>query len=106
MGATITIYDPVSQNSRSISVEIDTAVIQGDENGAYDYYVRLSTSAKQANGTAVPTQYIRSLADLADTSTQHNGGGGAYADLSLAIEDYILHMVEGDAAGEQMSFTT
>jgi hypothetical protein len=106
MATTVTIYDPVTRNSRTINIEIDSAIVQGVDDGGYDYYVRLSTSAKDANGDSIATQYIKDLNDFPDTGGRHDGSGSTtYESLTVAIQDYIRHMVEGDGSGTEMSFT-
>ena len=97
MGVTLTIFDPVSHNTRSIAMELETAVVQQDETGEYDYYVRLTTSAKTVAGATIPDQYIRGLTDAAHgTTVPHNGvhwnsGGSpqAYYSLTDAIQDHV-----------------
>ena len=105
------IFDPVSQNSRYVFVEVEAAMIQWDEDGDLDMYVKLTTAAKKMTGAAIKAEIIRGLGDMVIGSyggTRRDGTPGPYTDITDAITDYILFMVEGPVGVplEGMSFTT
>ena len=109
MAVTFTIYDPETKNTKTIHGEIDASVIavDGNDAGTIDYYVRLSTSARKVNGDAISDQIIRGLSYMAHGGlggTKHAGGSGPYTTLDEAIQDYVLHMVEGEDANTAMAF--
>lgn len=112
MAVNQTIFDPTTQNTRTILIDVEAAMMQWDEDGELDLYVKLTTTAKMVNGSAIPAETIRGLTDMVI-----GGVGGTYRDrvtpgpytsISDAITDYILFMVEGDVLDPTtaMSFTT
>lgn len=105
------IFDQATQNTRTILIDIAITLIQGDEDGEIDFYVKLSTSAKKKNTNDILPQTIRSLKDMiiggVGGTKRDRSTPGPYADLTDAVTDYILFMVEGDVLDPQtaMSFT-
>ena len=93
------IFDPTTQNTRYVLIDIEAAMIQGDEDGELDLYVKLSTSAKKLNGDNILPETIRGLTDMVlggVGGTKRDGATpGPYTDITDAITDYILFMVEG-----------
>lgn len=99
MAVTQTIFDPVTQNTRTILIDISLSMIQQDEDAEFDFYIKLSTTAKKLNGDSIVSESIRSLFDMVIGGvggTKRNGDPGPYSSMTDAIEDYILYMVEGD----------
>jgi hypothetical protein len=70
-----------------------------------DYYVNLSTGAKKINGGDIGPFIIRNLSDGSRGTTKHDGSALPYDTMSEAIEDHILHMVEGDGGDDAMDFS-
>lgn len=103
--ARLTIFDPTTRVSKTIDSTLETAVIETDPNASIDYFIKLSTSAKKISGAAIAPKIIRELTDLAKGSTQHNGSATPYTSMTAAIEDHILHMIEGNGGSDAMSFT-
>ena len=94
--ATITVYDEVTGNTRTITANVNAAVLTGDPDGAQDYYINLSAAASTLAGTAVPTQVITSQSDLVLGTTQYDEiTATPYADIGSAIEDYVLRLIRG-----------
>ncbi len=109
--ANITIFDPITKNSRTISVTCESSLIIQDLDGEMDFFIRLSTSAKSLNGNNIVTRTCQALSDGAGGPGLDRHGAslpdGKYANLTEAIEDFIALMVEG-IAGQPltaMSFT-
>ena len=109
--ASVTIFDPVTTNSKTINVDMGGSIVIQDVNGELDYYVRLSTSAKMLNGGAIATMVIRTLYDGAGTGGvrryKHPVDPLPYENLTVSIQDHIARMVEGDGSDPTtaMSFT-
>ena len=106
------IFDPTTQRTKTILIDIEAAMMQWDEDGDLDLYVKLTTSAKMLNGGNIKSETIRGLTDMV-----LGGVGGTYRDgvtpgpyttITDAIADYILFMVEGSILDPNtaMSFTT
>lgn len=103
----VTILDPNTGNTRTITVTLGASPIIQDMSGALEYYVVLSTTAKDVTGNAISSQMIKGVYSGAGavTPTITNGAnmdrkgvllaGNKYADLSTAIDDYVAMMVEG-----------
>ena len=102
MAVNQTIFDPTTQNTKSILIDIEAAMIQGDEDGDLDLYVKLSTSATKLNGDPILPETIRGLTDMVMGGiggTKRDGvTPGPYTDITDAITDYILFMVEGNVS--------
>lgn len=101
--ATITILDPDSGKTKSISVTLEASLIVQDLVGDMEFFVSLATSAKDVSGQAIARHTISSLSDGAGGEGLDRYGSalddGKYASLTAAIEDYVAMMVEG-VAGE------
>ncbi len=115
--ANITILDPDSGKTRTISVVIGASPIIQNLSGKIDYYVILSTAAKDVSGNVISTQIIKGLYNGAGgiTPTIMNATrdrnnvdlvGNMYENLTTAIDDYVAMMVEGfyDQPWTEMSF--
>ena len=103
--ATITIYDPPTRRSKTVNSDVQTAVIQQDQDGVTDYFITLTTFAFMKNGQAIPVHTIRRLTDLARGTSKQKGTGSSYADIREAVEDHVLNMIEGDGGDTAMDFT-
>jgi NAD-dependent DNA ligase len=105
--ATVTIFDPIARASKTITVTLESAVIEADEDASLDFFIKLTTRATKISGAAIETKVIRRLSDLVRGATQHDGVTGAdYTSMTKAIEDYVLNMVEGDGGADAMKFTS
>jgi hypothetical protein len=94
--ANITVFDPVTGNSKTIVVIIDEAVLSTDNDGDKDWFLRFSTSATTVGGDPVPVLTHSASDDLVLGSTQYDGvTSTAYSDLKAGINDYVLRMVKG-----------
>jgi hypothetical protein len=97
--ATITIIDPATGNTKSITVAMEAAMVVQDFLGEMEYFVTLSTSAKTVAGESIAKVDIKTLSDGAGGGTNDRHGdplsGGQYASLTEAIDDYVAQMVEG-----------
>lgn len=104
--ANIIIYDPITKRTNTVTIALDAAVIQSDPDAIQDYFIKISTSAKKISGNSIVTRIIRQLSDLVrDGTHQHDGITTTdYASMTEAIEDYILHMIEGNGGADAMKF--
>jgi hypothetical protein len=98
----ITVLNPANGRTKTISAEMESEILAVDEDALPDWHIRFSTTGKKVSGGAIGPILATGLAALADGATQHNGGGGSYADLTPLVEDYVRHIVEGDSEGEEM----
>lgn len=107
--ATIRVIDPETLNTQTISADVFSYVLQDQETGSEEFFIKLSTSARRVNGDDIPDYIIQNLSDLVRGSTQHDGVTGTnYADLTAAINDYVDEMIEGTGDGDdgtQMDFS-
>lgn len=98
--ATITIIDPTSGVTKQITVSVEASMVIQDLLGEVEYFLTLSTSAKNVAGDLIAKQTITSLSDGAGGGTNDSAGdplaGGKYASLTAAVDDYVTLMVEGD----------
>lgn len=98
--ANITIFDPTTTNSKTITVDMGGSVVVQDLSGELDYFVKLSTSAKMKNGGAISTMIVRTLNDGAGTGGtiryKHPATPLPYENLSVSLNDHIARMVEGN----------
>jgi len=105
------IFDPTTQNTKNILIDIEAAMVQWDEDGELDLYIKLTTSAKKLNGSDIKAETIRGLTDMVIGGvggTYRDGvTPGPYTDITDAITDYILFIVEGSVLDPTtaMSFT-
>jgi len=105
------IFDPTTQNTKNILIDIEAAMIQWDEDGELDLYIKLTTSAKKLNGDDIKAETIRGLTDMVIGGVggryRDNVTPGPYTDITDAITDYILFIVEGSVLDPTtaMSFT-
>jgi hypothetical protein len=103
--ANIIIYDPITKKSNTVSVTLEVAVVQNDPDAVQDYFIKINTSAKKISGNSIRSRIIRQLSNLVRGTTQHDGVTSTdYASMTVAIEDYILHMIEGNGGADAMKF--
>ena len=97
MSTTITVFDPTYKRSKTISVFLDGTIVIQDLDADPDYYLRMTTSAKQKNGAAISSRIIRSLSSGAGVggTTQYDGSPLPYATMTAAVRDHVRRMVEG-----------
>ena len=106
------IFDPTTQNTKYILIDIEAAMMQWDEDGELDLYIKLTTTAKKLNGDSITAETIRGLTDMViggvGGTYRDRVTPGPYTDITDAITDYILYMVEGDTLDPTtaMSFVT
>lgn len=104
--ANITVFDPVTTASKTISITVESSIIQQDGDANVDYFIRFTTTAKNGAGTAIVPLSLRGKSDLVGGAYQHDGVTSTpYATMSDAIDDYVLRMVEGTDEDSAMSFT-
>ena len=103
--ASIRVFDPTTANTKSITVVVGTSIIIQDLDADPDYYIRLSTNAKKKDGGSIAPMIIRNLSDGSRGTTKHDGSALPYVTMSEAIEDHILHMIEGDGGDDEMDFS-
>jgi len=107
----ITIFDPSTRTNKTIAVTIEAALVIQDQTGEMEFFMTLSTQAKDVSGHAIPKRTVKALSEGAGgTGLDRNGNalaGGKYADLSAAAHDYIAMMVRGvkDEPWTEMAFS-
>jgi len=94
--ASIVLFDQASGRSKTVAAMFEAAVLHAQENGDIDYFVRMSVTANDLAGTAVPIFTITSNDDLVLGATQWDGSTTPYADLTAAVNDYVLRIHKGD----------
>ena len=97
--ANITIIDPTTGITKSISVIMEASMVIQDLLGEIEYFLTLSTSAKTAAGAAITKQTITALSDGAGGAGLDRNGdplpdAGKYSSLTDAIDDYVAMMVD------------
>ena len=106
--ASVTVFDPVTQNTKTITIDVDMNILQEDVDGAEDYIVRLSTSARNTNTAAIPACSFRARDEFPGGDSHRFGDPGnftPYANLTEEIEDYVLYVIDGAGSGYPMSFS-
>ena len=97
--ATVTVLDPTTSATKTIIVTIESSMVIQDLLGEVEFFVTLSTGAKDVNGHPIAKESIVGLSDGAggDGLDRHGDSlsGGKYGNLSVAIRDYIAMMVNG-----------
>ena len=88
--ANITIFDPVTQHSRTISSELQGTVIIQDLDALVDYYIQLTTSAKKVSGAAIVPVIIRNVTPV---------------NLTTKIEEGVTAMVNYGGGVDAMDFS-
>jgi hypothetical protein len=105
--ANISIFDPATGNTKTVSLFMKSQIIQQDEDGQLDHFMALTTSAKKISGAAIPEHSIRTLGDLAKGSTQQDGATATdYASITAAVQDHVLNMIEGNGGSDAMDFSS
>ena len=99
MGITRTVLDPNVGTTKDISITIEASMILQELAGEMEFFVTLSTTAKDVMGQPIAKQTIHSLSDGAGGTGLDRKGvalvDGKYANLTTAIDDYVAMMVEG-----------
>ena len=105
--ANIRVYDPVTRNSKIISLIVKSEIIQQDGDGQLDYFLTLKTSAKKINGDSIREHSIRTMGDLLRGDTQQDGVTITdYLSITDAVQDHVLNMVEGTGGTDAMDFNS
>ena len=93
--ATINVYDSNTGLTKQITIDIQASVIKGSQKGSNSVYVKLTTTARDPRGGAVPAITIRE-GDFVDTVTAPIKAG--------VIE--LFHYINGDYLDETSSSST
>lgn len=97
--ASIKILNPVSNTTKTITINMEASMIVQELLGEVEYFVTLSTNAKTVTGASIAKKNILSLTDGAGgTGLDRHGNalsGGKYASITDAINDHVALMVEG-----------
>lgn len=96
--ASIVLFDQASGRTKTVSATLEGAVLHAQSNGDLDYYVRMSVSGNDLAGDPMPIFTITSDDDLVLGTTQWDGSTTPYADLTAAVNDYVLRIHKGDPA--------
>lgn len=107
--STINVFDPITKNTQTINVLVESAVLEGDGDAAVDYFIKFTTNARKVSGAVINPLIMRRLTSLVRTEfnppRQHDGiTTTPYATMTKGIEDYILHMIEGTGGADAMEF--
>ena len=110
--ATITIIDPDSGvTKKQISLNMEAAMVIQNLLGEIEFFLTLSTPAKDVLGSTIPKETITGLTDGAGGVGLDRIGAslpnGKYTNLTAAINDYVAMMVEGkkDEPWTEMAFS-
>lgn len=97
--ASIKILNPVSNTTKTITINMEASMIVQELLGEVEYFVTLSTNAKTVTGASIAKKDILSLSDGAGGAglDRHRNAlpNGKYANLTDAINDHVALMVEG-----------
>ena len=94
--ASIVLFDQATGRTKTVTASLEGAVLHAQENGALDYYVRMSVPGNDLAGDAMPIFAITSMDDLVLGTTQWDGSTTPYADLTAAVNDYVLRIHKGE----------
>jgi len=99
--ATIICMDPSTGLTRkTITLSMEASMVIQDLLGEIEFFVTLSTSAKDVLGNEIAKETVTSLGNGAGGAGLDRVGSalpnaGKYASLTTAINDYVSMMVEG-----------
>jgi hypothetical protein len=94
--ANITVFDPITGNTRVITTTLSAAVLATDIDGGTDWFLRFSTTATTVGGDTVPILTHSAATDLVLGTTQYDQvTTTAYVNLQAGIDDYVLRMMKG-----------
>jgi hypothetical protein len=108
--ANITVFDPATTATRTITATIESSMVIQDLLGEIEFFLTLSTSALDVNGSAIPKRTVKALSEGAGGAGLDRHGNalsdGKYGNLSEAIKDYVAMMVNGvkDQPWTEMAF--
>jgi len=94
--ASIILFDQATGRTKTVTASLEAAVLHAEENGSLDYFVRMSVPGNDLAGDSMPILTITSDDDLVLGSTQWDGSTTPYADLTSAVNDYVLRIHRGD----------
>lgn len=109
--ANINIFSPDSGVTKTISVTIEASMIVQDLLGDIEFFISISTVAKDVMGKPIAKRQIRTLSDGAGGEGVDRHGNaldaGQYVSLTAAIDDYVAVMVDGveNEPWTEMAFT-
>ena len=93
MAENIDIFDETTGRSKTIAVTFDHAVLNSQPDGAAEYYLRMTTSARDSMGASLTPLTITSDSDLVLGTTQFDGVTVTpYNSYTDAIQDYTAYM--------------
>jgi len=93
--ASIVLFDQATGRTKTISATLEAAVLHAQENGDVDYFAKMTVTANDLNGDAVPTLTVTSDDDLVLGTTQWDGTTTPYSNMTEAIDDYVLRIHQG-----------
>jgi len=94
--ASIVLFDQASGRSKTVAATFEAAVLHAQVDGDIDYFVRMSVTANDIAGDAIPIFTITSDDDLVLGATQWDGTTTPYTNLTAAVNDYVLRIHRGD----------
>ena len=96
MAISIVCFDKVSGKTKTITVDATSSVlVQDPSNGDLDTFLKLTVSAKDKAGTTITPFVITGESDLVLGTSQYGGSTAPYGSLGIAVDDYVLRMVQG-----------
>jgi hypothetical protein len=106
MSVSLAVFDVATRRQKSITVDVGGAAIIQDLDADLDFFLTVTTTAKQVGGSNIPAHTIRSLTSgMPQSGLNHSGGAASYATMSAAITDHAWDVVDGSAGINPMSFT-
>ena len=105
MAVTTSVYDPTTGSTKSVSIELKgehvAPVYRGNVlTSSYTYYLEMSTSAVDTDGTTLPTKVLTGLDKLALNETKQRivNTSNNYSDIHTMIGDFVYDYINGHAA--------
>ena len=105
MSINISVYSNANSSSRSISFDFTSGVLassdQATSSADNSFYFKITTSAKQDNGSSYPpVKIVRSLSELALNKQKQrvHDFSNAYGSIKEMIVDYTYDYINGHSA--------
>lgn len=107
MGININVYSNANASSKAVAFEFYGDVFAGSKEtlgsntAAVEYYIKVTTGARQTDNSAIPIKIIKSFDDLAlGTKQSASNTANAYGDIRSMVIDYVYDAVNGHEANQ------
>lgn len=112
MAISLDIYSNGNTTTKSINIDFACEVLASSFDTGYDseqkYFFKITSSAKDVNGSNFPVKLVDSLGDLALNGTKQaaSNTNAAYTSITAMINDYVYDMINGHAENKFSSGVT